>query len=321
MLLVKAKGGLGNRMLSAASAIVYAQASNREWCLDWSDGVYARDKINAVPLLFPSLQQHVFSPENWRSKHVVPSVWRDRLGSSISEVISKDYPGEHSNPLIYRRLSAPFKSAGIHNGVEVFWSYTSKYGRIKRFLTPEQKRLGRDHVLGDALRTNFLPNSVVAETVNRLIVGDGASVLGVHIRYTDLKIPIDKLMICVKAQMRKFNYDSIFLASDSLDAEVRFKREFKNVITSEKQYPKNNTQLHAVRQDDNSLQGDSSLDGATSALVDMFALSKCAGLVYCSRSTFAETSRLIGAIPPKRVTDVDNYNVVIRLKRILQEYL
>lgn len=315
MLLIKAKGGLGNRMLSAASAIAYAHATNRDWCLDWSDGVYAREHTNAAPLLFPSIERVGFSSQDWQHLTSVPSLWKGRLDSSIRDIISKDYPNQHSNPTIYRRLSAPFTSAQNHGTVEVFWSYTSKYGRVKRFLTPEQRKQGRDHILGHILRTHFKPSAAVIDSVEQLVSKNAANTLGVHIRYTDLKVPIHKLIVRVKAQMRKFDYDTIFLASDSLEAEVTFKKEFEKVITSNKQYAPDNTQLHVVGNDD------SSLTGATSALIDMLALSKCAGLVYCSRSTFAETSRLFGAIDSKRVVDVDRFNALIRLKRMVQEYL
>ncbi len=63
------------------------------------------------------------------------------------------------------------------------------------------------------------------------------------------------------------------------------------------------------------------LADAQAALVDMMALSRCAGLVYCSRSTFAETSRLYGNFKAERLVDVDRLNWLIQLKKQMQEYL
>ncbi len=316
MLLIKAKGGLGNRMLSAASAIAYAESTNREWCLDWRDGVYAEYQQNAAPFLFPTLGDQWVCQGALSNISAIPDFWRGRLSKSISDVISQDHPGAHSNPLIYRKLSAPFCVANIevNNRVEVFWSYTSKYGRIQRFLSKEQRRAGRDHVLGHVLRSYFKPSDDVSKAVDEMSLGE-IKALGVHIRYTDLKIPIEKLIEDVKRHMRKFSYGAIFLASDSQEAENRFKKEFKKVVTYPKRYAQNNTQLHASYGDN------CKTEGAKSALIDMFALSKCAGLVYCSRSTFAETSRLIGEFESSRVVDVDRFNLLVRLKRHAQEYL
>ena len=301
-------------MLSAATAIAYAKATERDWCIDWRDGLYAPNGVNAVSNLFQVSGQSDFS-ELITANDINPSIWRGREDWPVRQIISKDYPSAHSSPLIYRKVSAPIKEKPIDGEVEVFWSYTSKYGRIRHYLTPAQKKLGRDSVLGHVLRADLAPQARIVTAADRLVShGEGAT-LGVHIRYTDLKVPIEKIIARVKRELKRFQYEHVFLATDSLYAEDLFRAEFSNIITQHRRYSETNNQLHSIE------DYDDKINDADSALIDMIALSKCKGLVYCSRSTFAETSRLIGDFERKRLVDVDRYNLIVQLKKALQEYL
>lgn len=52
LLLIKGKGGFGNRILSAATGIVIAELTDRIAIIDWRDGEYMPRGTNAYPLLF-----------------------------------------------------------------------------------------------------------------------------------------------------------------------------------------------------------------------------------------------------------------------------
>jgi hypothetical protein len=54
ILLIKGKGGLGNRMLSAVCGLALADLTGRTPIIDWRDGSYAPIGTNAYPLLFPN---------------------------------------------------------------------------------------------------------------------------------------------------------------------------------------------------------------------------------------------------------------------------
>ncbi len=314
MLLIKAKGGLGNRMLSTASAIAYAEATKRDWCIDWRDGVYAPVGTNAVNHLFQTSKRdcvdQIISTES-----VNPTVWASQIELSVDAVISASFPTKHSSQLIYRKLSAPITAAPSKDAVEVFWSYTSKFGRIKRFLTTEQQKLGRDKVLAKVLNCYLSPSPRIMSAVDTFVCADDNRTLGVHIRFTDLKVPIDKIISTVAIELKKFKYKSIFLATDSLYAEELFQQNFPNVITQNRRYCESNSRLHL------STEYPEKLKDADIALVDMYALSRCSGLVYCSRSTFSETSRILGQFERERVVDVDRYNLFIQVKKLLREYV
>lgn len=314
MLIIKAKGGLGNRLLSAATAIAYAESTSRQWCIDWRDGLYASQGVNSVALMF-DIKNQASLADLKNSDAIVPSLWEKRVDWPVRKIISLDFPKQHSNPLIYRKLSSPFKKNAPNNTTEVFWSYTSKLGRIKPFLLGEQRKLRRDEILSNALKAFLKPQARIITRADELLAGNSHDTLGVHIRYTDLKVPIEKLIIKVKNEMTKFNYRFIFLATDSAYAEEIFNKAFSSVVTQKKRYSVDNAQLHSVE------DYDEKPNDADVALIDMMTLSKCRGLVYCSRSTFAETSRLYGDFDPKRLTDIDRFNLIVNGKRWLQEYL
>jgi len=314
MLLIKAKGGLGNRMLSAVTAIAYAEATKRDWCIDWCDGIYAPVGVNAINQLFQISKQRELADISDQDV-IRPLVWTGRMDWSVRKIIDCDYPLQHSNPLIYRKLSAPITSTPTAGQTEVFWSYTSKFGRIKRYLSREQRKLGRNKVLGQILRNHLIPNVRITNTADELLGDAGDKTLGVHIRFTDLKVPIDKLIAQVAVEVEKFQYRSIYLATDSHYAEELMVSKFANVVTQKRRYSDGNGQLHSAR-DYNEKRQD-----ADAALVDMIALSKCKGLLYCSRSTFAETSRLYGDFDAERLVDIDRYNWLIQIKKWVQEYL
>lgn len=68
---------LGNRVLSLLSALLYARLSGRHLLVDWRDGMYAEEGVNAFSHLFQSRWATPVrsSPV---TDSVTPSMWRGR---------------------------------------------------------------------------------------------------------------------------------------------------------------------------------------------------------------------------------------------------
>ena len=314
MLIIKAKGGLGNRLLSAATAIAYARATGRDWCIDWRDGLYAPNGENAIELMFDVPKQtRLLTLKD--DALVLPALWLNRVHLPVRNIISAEFDNQHSSPFIYKKLCAPFCRHPAKGVEEIFWSYTSKFERIKRYLTKEQRKAGRDAVLADVLTGFLMPQKDIVKAADALLAHGPENTLGVHIRYTDLTVPIERVIEQVKEQLRLFNYRYIYLATDSLEAQEKFNAQFSSVIIQTKRYPPKNTQLHVIN------EYDEKRNDADAALIDLIALSKCRGLVYCSRSSFSETSRLYGDFDRDRLVDIDRFNAVVNIKQWLQERL
>ncbi|MGH1427538.1 MAG: nodulation protein NodZ [Arenicella sp.] len=318
MLWIKAKGGLGNRMLSVASGILYANATGRTFVIDWRDGVYADKGINAYHRLFKASlkQEPILDDVGKEIGKTIPAVWHGKLNMSVSEMISQYFSGEHSNPLIYRKLTAPLSLVENGNGsIEVFWAYTSKLGRIKKFL-PKTPRKNSNELLRGVFNSHFIPCDAVEQQLHgSLFFRDNQKVLGVHIRYTDLKVPLERLLKRIRRCMAQGKYEHIFLATDNFTIQEQLKSEFSSVFTFDKRFSVNSGQLHSDQSYDLKEQD------SQAALLDMYALAKCDGLVYSSRSSFSRVSRILGEFKVEDTFDIDRYNFRIRLKTFIQEYL
>jgi hypothetical protein len=296
----------------ASVTLLVANATKRRWYVDWTDGIYANKPENAYTLMFHN-EFRELPPREQDFISTVPARWSGSLDCSPTQLMSQYFPKDHSNPLVYRRMSAPLTAQAVENQLEVFWSYTSKFGRIKAFL-PYGRR-DRDTEIGKTLKRYFQPCNDIKEQVEALTSRAERNILGVHIRYTDLKVPIQKVLSLVKTCMASGNFTTLFLATDSEYAERLFKQKFGKVLVSDKQLSKENRQLHTLT------VSDRKLDNSFAALVDMMMLARCDALVYCSRSTFSETSRLLGEFDKSQLFDLDRYNLKVRFKQFIQEYL
>jgi len=312
MFLIKAKGGLGNRMLSTASAVVYAQQTKRDYHIDWSDGIYAPKSENAYTNLFESTQQTDMSTIINREWKVMPEVWENQLELSPSEVISKYYAKHHSDPFISRKLSAPLSKEIPQKTIEVFWAYTSKMGRISQVLNETPRRKLQNSFL-TVLNTHFKPTE---KLTNRLddFFSQYNSILGVHVRYTDLKVSLDKVVNSVKKAQSKNSNTYLFLSTDSQKVENLFRNKFDNVITAEKKFRTGNKQLHIVEN-----YKEKYVD-AEAAVFDLYALARCNALVFSSKSSFSRVSALVGNFEKKDLFDIDQLNLMGQLKNKMQEY-
>ena len=314
MLIIKGKGGLGNRILSAVSGILYAEATGRDYVIDWRDGIYANRPANAYPLLFNAQIQPPI-PDNSTDCLVIPDIWQHHLAESPSQMISRFYPTQHSHPLVYRKLSAPLchkEALSNPQVIEVFWAYTSKIGRVKKFL--DASKMSYRSLMRETLMSHFTPCESVLNQVETLCI-DSTATLGVHIRYTDLKVPLHRVLNAIEKRIAAGGYRNIFLATDNLMVEQQVTAGFDNVMTAQKVFADNEQQLHTPSCSDDKLQQ------SYAALVDMYALSKCAGLIYSSRSTFAKVSQLLGEESYQHMIDIDKFNPIVQGKNLAQEYL
>ena len=73
--LVKGKAGLGNRMMSAMTGILYAMLSSRRVVIDWSDFAYSNAGENVFPRLFSTPNSDPSLPLD-AGESVRPLVWR-----------------------------------------------------------------------------------------------------------------------------------------------------------------------------------------------------------------------------------------------------
>ncbi len=316
-LVIKAKGGMGNRMLCAVTGIVYGELTGRKTIVDWRDPSYSQDGSNVFARFFSS--PDVF-PESVLPLHstVRPSIWRNNLDKSMVDMISEYDPDKHCSIWIHRKYSVDVRRIDYDEDILVFWYYTQRMRALRGHL-----RQGKSRFAGlndeEVIKTVLLERMPVNSEVSRRIADFKSRywrhpVIGVHIRHTDLRYDLNQYERHVKRILGHVPEASIFLATDNKGVSEDYKRKFKNVISTQKWFPENEqSSLHQ-----NPDCSDKVANGIE-ALVDMYLLADCDYLIYASASTFSRISRLLSNLPPDKAVDINRMNLKLQLKRLVRE--
>ena len=313
-LVIKAKGGLGNRMLSAVTGCVLSELNGRTPYVDWRDGMYVPPGENLYPLLFDASWMGDVTASD-QAKDVAPSCWSGHMDEQPVDIIRRDFPREHRNPLLYRKLSIDLIAEDPGNPVAVFWSYLPKFQRLAKRMAAHPDFAGRsvDDVTSDLLDRYFQPVAEVRREVDRIFQGQAGPVIGVHIRFTDRKAPLPKIVNELERLAAATPDAAIFLATDSAEAQQAVMSRFPDTLTIQKALSDSDTALHF------SSEGFSDpVTEARNALIDMMALARCTSLIHSRHSTFSVTAALLGRIPKSRQIDVDRFNPKVAIKQFIQ---
>lgn len=314
-LVIKAKGGLGNRMLSAVNGLIYADLANRTPIIDWRDGAYAARGVNAYPLLFDTPLNTDVS-EIPADARIQPAIWSGYLHEHPVDLISRQFPRHHANPLIYRALCVSLRKVACEADVAVFWSYVPKNGRMRRLLKRHPQFEGRAlfDVYHSYLTKYFTPRAPVLAAVSATIRDQVRPVIGVHIRYTDLRVPVGKIEQALRSLIAAEPHASLFLATDNLGIQQRIEKLFRKVIVTNKWLPEDGKEIHYNPANDDRTKA------AEEALIDMWCLSRCDRLVFSSNSTFSLTSRILGRFADDKIIDVERGSLKHYLKTLIRDY-
>ena len=317
VLIIKAKGGLGNRILSAVTGLVYADLTGRTPIIDWRDGTYGGVGENAYSMLFQSSLPNLCVEDYEGSTSVTPEIWRGNLGADPTTMIISHDPSRHRSATIYRKYCTDLSRLDAEEEVAVFWSYLPKFGRLGRHLRVDPRFAGRmvEEIISEYLARYFTPNERIQAGVSEAVGKLSSPIVGVHVRYTDLKIPIGKVKRALRRLRALTPEAAIFLSTDSARVQREIATEFENVNYISKHLPDDGSMLHSIH-----ATHDKRVE-AENALIDMWSLSKCDFLIYSKNSTFSLTSALLGRLQRHQQYDVDRLNISIALKRLVQGYI
>jgi len=318
-ILVKGTAGLGNRMLAAMTASLFATVTNRRLMFDWRDPIFT-GKSGVAPDLFTELFTSPLCeplPATIEADSVAPALWQGRLNETLA-VVGRDH-----DPLFYkkygsfRKLAASLKQVHFPEQLLVFWSWREVLRPLRKHLIQQDSRyrnMSNRDVLREAANRFVVPCDAVRSYVDQFVAENfKQNMLGVHIRATDLQAPVEKLLKTAVDVVRRNQCDGVFCATDNGEVEDRARRLLPNVVTLPKELPKTAIPLHY----DPDCQ--SRVERARQALSDILLLSKCQHLVYASRSSFGYVASLY-ASETQRTIDVDQYNLKIRAKQYLQSW-
>ena len=319
-ILVKGQGGLGNRMLSVMTACLYATVMKRRLYVDWRDPIYTgRSGID------PDLFRDLFSsslvdplPDRIEVDSVAPALWRGRLEETLGDVGRSHDPQFYLKYKSFTQFGIRLKPVDYPEELVVFWSWREVMRPLRPLLMrldDRYKTMTNVEILRDTARQYLRPCERVQTLVDQFTAAQFLPrMLGLHIRATDLQAPTEKILKVVQRQIRDQGFNGVFCATDNADVEDRVRSMFPNVVTLPKGMARGGIPLHYDP------ECSDRVERATQALVDILLLSRCNSLVYASRSSFGYVASLY-ADQGQVVRDVDGYNPIVQLKRIVQSFV
>jgi hypothetical protein len=317
--LVKGKAGLGNRMLSAMTGILYAMLSERNLVVDWSDSTYSDDGQNVFPKLFKVPNSETQLPIS-ASESVRPSLWKGRLKQPAPEVIQEIDPAAHRGSMALRRFSFDLSKLDYGEKTLVTLSYTQLIPKLRRHFRGQFSWLGKmsdEDIMRWLLREVLvLREDIMTKVESRWTkLAGGETMIGVHVRFTDLKTTLGSTYSAVDELIHSVPNYKLLLATDNIGVQSAMIQRYKNVVTNEKWFPDEGATMHLSERCPDRLQN------AIDALIDMYTLAKCQYLVFASSSTFSYISSLISTMPRSNIIDIERNDPVLRLKKIARKFV
>jgi hypothetical protein len=316
-LLVKAKGGMGNRMMCAVTGILYGQLSGRKTIVDWRDESYSNDGSNTFAKFFscPTVHSETDLP---LTGTIRPNVWTNQLHKSMSSMISEYDPNKHSSIFIHRKYSVDARKPDYAEDIVVFWYYTGRIRALKPHLRDADcgfAGLDSDGTIRKVLLEQMKLSDEVRQHIDNFksAIDWPEKVIGLHIRHTDMKTNLAHYERALRRFLQREPNAHIFLATDNRQVSDDYHKRFKNVFSTSKWFPDRFSPMHQ-----NSTCPDKVLNGIE-ALVDMYLLADCDYLIYPDSSTFSRISRLLSNIPSENIIDTERFNLKVHLKRYIRE--
>lgn len=324
VIIVKGIAGLGNRLRCVASALEYAEKTDRSIYVDWNDGMFLPEGVNAFEEYFKIFNFNSFDRnEDLEIETFYPEVYEKLpMNNSIYNYFEKKQ----------------LKNRFIRKGVHYFFKVGHRFGvknikiddlicrlsqlyqcfALKENLQEEYKTSGKfafgahlsRNIKADAIiycdnipfyKKDTMKNHIKLKKDIEIQVNDFVAnnkidnnTVGVHVRASGKKCygNIDRFILKLENFVKDNNLEKIFLCTDNLKIEEKFKKHFKDkIITQEKFIPNiksNETGIHDFAM--NSKNAPLQKQLTEEAIIDMFALSKVNYLFYQFGSTFSEIS-------------------------------
>jgi hypothetical protein len=317
-LLVKGKGGMGNRMLCAITGILYGQLSGRQTIVDWRDGTYSSDGSNVFSRFFskPEMCPETMLPKDGT---VTPSIWTNELHKSMADMINEHDPTKHNSIFIHRKYSIDVSKMDYDSDIVVFWNYMHRIQILHSHLSdPKYGFVGLTvtQIIKNMLREHFILHNDIRQRIEDFKAKNWPeTVIGLHIRYTDRRTNLKRYERPLRRFLQREPGAHIFLATDNHMVAQEYKKRFRNVFSTKKWFPDGISSMHQ------NLACRDKVKNGIEALIDMYLLADCDYLIYPSVSTFSWISYLLSQIPPEKVVDIDRFNLKVKLKRSIREFV
>lgn len=324
IVIVKGIAGLGNRLRVVTAAMEYAQRTNRTIYVDWNDGMFAPEGINAFNQYFEIWGFPCFtSYEDLKVDTFYPAIYAKLpMNNSIYNYFEKEQIGNRfirkgmhylfkvahrlgeKNDSIDKavcRASQTYQSFVLHKNLQEQFSEQGKFA----FGAHLNRNIDADAIIycdnipfyhTEMMKSHIRLKPEIASRVDSFVKENklDRETVGVHVRASGKKCygDIDKFIIHLKKFIKENEAERVFLCTDSSLIETKFKDVFKEKLVIQPKYlpeiegKETGIHDHAMNSRDADLQKRLTEE----AIIDMFALSKVDYLFYQFGSTFSEIS-------------------------------
>ncbi len=301
-ILVKSVDGLGSNLETLARAKVVCNFTGRRLIVDWNDNIYSNNLTDNyfLDLFVDNDQSRLIDYDYLQKMSKYPLIW-DRCGLAVSERIIN--------------ISRNFKNEG---------NWIPKRERIELF-THEYRDLSlRDEeliiicnkighkLISDRLIKEQLCLLQPAPTITKaLSLFDFSQIytVGIHYRHGNGELVnlrntnlFDKYAAVCDRLVARYPQTKILVCSDNSEIVEKFSNCYPGrVFCTTKWYPEKNTgyQMHG------NASCPDNLENATTALTDIYLLSKCNHLIYTG-SYFGKIAKYIGGFNEKTSSFINN---------------
>ena len=313
-IIVKGRAGLGNRMLAVLGGALYAKLSGRRLVVDWTDWHFADPGQNVYSFLFDSPAESVSAVS--QDLPVVPSVWAGHLGVAASDRCDQLFPKRLHDYSVVFDTSIDVARLDYPEPIVVFWAWDQQIWRMRRHLRralPELRGQSDWQIMKELAAQYLRPSALVRAQADAFKAEHfRGPVVGVHVRYTDRKVPLDAIHRGVGAALKRRPGARVFLATDSEIVQKEFVARYPDVLVRPKDFRSGGQPLHM----DYWANGKNAR--AADALTEMLLLAECDALIYAQRSSFSHVAHLLSSMNERDVVDVDRRNLMLLGKRIAQ---
>ncbi len=299
-LIVKGKEGLGNRLFSALTGIVYAQLSGRKLIIDWSDHIYSNDGTNIFDRVF-NCSMNCPTQDIPETDSINPAVWRGNLRRSVYEMDKLD--GNITNNIESRlKFSIDPKNLQYDEEILIMWSPSNRIGQLRAQYNanfPEFASLTTDSISRRLLKEYLILSPSIRERVGRFKLERlNKTTVGVHVRYTDKTVMLSNIQKKLKWLHKRIPDLQVFLSTDNEDIKTMFEQKYPSVITTPHWYPKGGLSIHGNQ------NCTDPTESCFEALIDLYLLAECEYLIVDTTSSFSYIAYLLTKAPNSCIFDV-----------------
>ena len=324
ILLVKAKSGLGNRLLALMPALAWAERYQVPVCIDWMDGMYApRGQCGFAPMFTLKNVEQIDVSEVDPSLKVHPRVHAGRLDMHVFDLARELDPKHRPNPPLngkygHRKLAIDLEKPP-RPGVNVFVAYQDIW-RGRRFVSrafgldlPEDRMSFLRWCCSRYLEVNQEIAGPITEYCEKM--SEGRRSISVHFRNTDRAGKIDLHFRALDQMLRDSEDTVIFLATDSEASINQFRGRYGDAVRLlPKSFAEGGKAIHVASSESEKTQM------AVEALKDVWLLRCGDELVYQGESTFGQIAQMLRPEPHRRVLNVSRNRPGFLLRQVLWRF-